>query len=50
MNYNWKIDEESNKKIVYNSDYIKQHNIIKDINNFGMKRQKFSENIFLINK
>ena len=50
VNYNWKIDEESNKKIVYNSDYIKQQNIIKDINNFGMKRQKFSENIFLINK
>ena len=50
VNYNWKIDEESNKKIVYNSDYIKRQNIIKDINNFGMKRQKFSENIFLINK
>ena len=50
VNYNWKIDEESIKKTSYNSDYIKQQNIIKDINNFGMKRQKFSENIFLINK
>ena len=50
VNYNWKIDEESIKKTSYNSEYIKQQNIIKDINNFGKKKQKFTENIFLINK
>ena len=50
VNYNWKIEEESIQKMNYGSKNIKQQNIIKDINIFGMKRQKFNENIFLINK
>ena len=49
VNYNWKIDDETFIKRSYNSGYIKQNNIINDINKFGMKRQNFTKNIFLIN-
>jgi hypothetical protein len=49
VNYNWKIDDESFIKRSYNSGCIKQNNIINDINKFGMKRQNFTKNIFLIN-
>ena len=51
VNYNWHHDNEtlSNNTISYNSESIKNVNIINDINKFGIKKQNFTRKLFSIN-
>ena len=49
VKYNWRFDEEIFNKKNYNLYHTKTKNIIKDINNFGRKKQTFTRKIFSLN-